>query len=317
MHGRVLVMVFALLTFKSTVSNFRASIAGAFYCILKFQKRCRLSFCPAGQFREECHCIVPLRNVSGVPVVVMAKMKMNSEQPNALTRGQLRKLHASLTGALETITQNTTAEVATTLVQENVTTQTYLCIVVVKSDPGFDTKLSMRPFLDYLDTDKALELTVGELSFTTALTTNAKIWVNRNQTTKVDSFEACCLEQEPNELVQIYVNKNTMKLIGYDSGSRVYQPMSRLLFCYQVHLEPTEYITTNTSIVMVNVTDPMMSISDYYPVTPSGIRVCIDTYVEKAKKTGSKSSGACSVPVVVGLLFMSVIVSGALACTGQ
>ena len=227
-------------------------------------------------------------------------MTTNSEQPNALTRGQLRKLHASLTGALETITQNTTAEVATTLVQENVTTQTYLCIVVVKSDPGFDTKLAMRPFLDYLNTDKALELTVGELGFTTALTTNAKIWVNRNQTTKVDSFEACCLEQKPNELVQIYVNKNAMKLIGYDSGSWVYQPMSRLLFCYQVQLEPTEYIMTNTSVVMVNVTDPMMSISDYYPVTPSGIRVCIDTYVEKAKKTGSKSSGACSVPVVVG-----------------
>ena len=286
------------------------------YCPFNFQKRCRLSFCPAGQIREGCHCIAPFRNISGMPVTLMAKVTTNSEQLNPLKRGQLRKLYSALTDALESMAQNTTAEVATTLRQENVTTQTYLSIVVVQSDPGFDTKLAMRPFLDYLDTDNVLELTVGDLNFTAALTTQAKIWVNKS-ISGMTSFGACCLEQKPNELVQIYVNKGAMKLIGYDTGSYVYQPMSRLLFCYQVHLDPTEYVTMNTGIVKVKVTDPMISISDYYPVIPSGIRVCIDTYVAMAPKESSKSTGTHAVPFVVGLLFVSVLASGPFLCTGQ
>ena len=120
----------------------------------------------------------------------MAKVTPRSEESNALTSGQLQKLHAALEEALETTAVNTTVQIATTLKQENATSLTYLCIAIAKSNPGLDTKRSMRPFLKYLDTDEVLELKVGKLGFKAALTTQAKIWIVRD--TNSDSFKACC-----------------------------------------------------------------------------------------------------------------------------
>ena len=157
-------------------------------------------YCAAGDIQTECRCIQPFRNLTGMPVVLMAKVTSREDGPDNLTNGQLRKLQNGLTEALETTAVNTNAEIATTLRQENVTGLTYLCIVIARSDPGLDTKLAMRPFLRYLDTDDVLKLKVGKFDFAAALTTRARLWTE--QDSRSGSFKACCLEQKPNSLVQ-------------------------------------------------------------------------------------------------------------------
>ena len=274
-----------------------------------FQKVCRPLYCPAGEIQATCGCIQPFHNLTGMPVVLMAKVTSRQEGSDSpLTSGQLRKLHTSLKGALETTAANATVEIATTLKQENVTSLTYLCIIIVQSDPGVDTKLAMKPFLKYLDTDNVMKLAVGKLAFAASLTTKARLW------TEIDgnsgSFKACCLGQTPNSLVQVFANKDT--IISGNIGHGIYQPMSRLLYCKQLELDQSEQFMTNTGIVNVNVTEPMIAISDYYPVSQSRVRVCVDMYVPKALGKGKKSLGALCASSVE--LIISSLLSAIVAC---
>ena len=96
--------------------------------ILIFQKLCRPLFCQSGEIQAACDCIQPFQNLTGMPVVLMVKVTTQQHGSDSLTSGQLRKLHTALKIALETTAVNTTVEIATTLKEENVTRQTYLCI---------------------------------------------------------------------------------------------------------------------------------------------------------------------------------------------
>ena len=245
-----------------------------------------------------------------MPVVLMAKVTSQQDGPDSLTSGQLRKLHAALTGALETTAVNTTAEIATTLKQENGTRLTYLCIVIARSDPGLDTKLAMRPFLEYLDTNKVLQLDVGKFDFGAALTTKARLWTERASNNYMISTKACCLDQKPNRLVQVFASK-----VFIATGTLgIYQPMSLLLYCKQVELDQSEYFITNSGMVNINVTERKITISDYYPVAASRVRVCAETYryVQKALAKGKKSVGALSAGSIE--LIISSLLSATMAC---
>ena len=100
--------------------------------------------------------------------------------------------------------------------------------------------------------------------------------------------------------------------INYDTGYPAYQRMSRLLYCHQVQLDQTEFTIMNTGIVMVNNTEPMISISDYYPVSPSIIRVCVDTYVKQARDIGAKVTETYCIMIYV-VLVLSILESGTFA----
>ena len=272
-----------------------------------FQNLCRPLYCSSGEIQAGCHCIQPFRQLSGMPVVLMAKVTSRQDGPDSLTSGQLRKLHTALEKALEAIAVNTTLKIATTLQLENATSLTYLCIAIAYSDQGTDTKLAMRPFLRYLDTDEVLGLNVGKPHLSAILTTNARIW------TEADgiwgTFKACCLDQRPNQLVQVYVNKDVVNSdnIGYG----IYQPMSRLLYCKQVELNQTEHSITYSGILIINATEPMIAISDYHPVSASRVRVCADMYIPKTHEMGKGSTGAlctCSVEVMF-ISIMSIVVT--------
>ena len=244
-----------------------------------------------------------------MPVVLMAKVTSRQEGSDSLTSGQYRKLHAALKKDLETIAGNTTADIAATFMQENVTSLTYLCMMVAQSHPGVDTKLAMKPFLRYLDTDDVLKLDVGKLGFAAALTTKARLWVEMDGNSGI--FRACCLEQKPDSLVLVFTNKDAINSgnIGYG----IYQPMSRLMYCKQLELDQSEqFIYTDTSIVNVNVTQPMIAISDYYPVSQSRVRICADMYVPKASGKWKKSLGALcasSVELILSAIVACMIVS--------
>ena len=251
-----------------------------------------------------------LRNFTGLPVALMVKVKPISEQSNALTSRQLRKLRVALEESLEATAMNTIVEVAVTLKQENVTRQTYLCMAIAQSEPGFDTRLAMRPFLKYLDTGNKLDLKVGKLHFSVTLTIKAKIWVEPSQNYTPFIYKGYWLGSKTKELVQIYATFAA-------STTQVFkcQNMSRLLYCKQVELNNAEYFMNN-SIVMINVTDPMISISDYYASSPSRIRVCADTYVEAARGLGVKSARALCTMLHIVVLFVSVFMAGTTACLG-
>ena len=242
-----------------------------------------------------------------MPVVLMAKVTSRQEGSDSLTSGQLRKLHTTLKKALETIAVNTTADIAATLKQENMTSLTYLCIIIAHSDPGVDTKLAMKPFLRYLDTDDVLKLAVGKLDFAAALTTKARLWIDQSST-EFGSVKACCLEQKPNSLVQVFANQDTMNSGSIMNG--IYQSMSRLLYCKQLELDQSEQFITNTGIVNVNVTEPMIAISDYYQVSQSRVRICADMYVPNASGKGKKSIGALcasSVELIISSLLLVIV----------
>ena len=227
---------------------------------------------------------------------------VRSDGSDILTGGQLRKLHAALEIALETTAQHTTAEIDTTFQQENAASQIYLCIVILRSDPGLDTKLTMRPFLRYLDTDDVLELNIGKLDFSITLTTKVMLW-KEWEDSHTGRFKACCLEQESSELVQVYTNKdiimsNSIPVVNYQS-------LSRLLYCNQLHLNEAEYFMSS-GMVTVNVTDPMISISDYNKVSTSQVRVCADTYLHKSQGKDKPSGGAFA-RMSNGLLISSLV----------
>ena len=242
-----------------------------------------------------------------MPVAIMVKVTSRQNGPDSLTSGQLRKLHTALENVLEAIAVNTTATIATTLQQENTTSLTYLCIAIAYSDLGTDTKLAMRPFLEYLDKDKFVELSDGKLELSASLTTNARLWTEWE--VNWGTFRACCLDQRPNQLVQVYADKDVVS--SSQIGRGVYQPMSRLLYCKQVELDETEHYITDSGIVNINVTKPMIAISDYRPVSASRIRVCADVYVPKTPENGKGSMGvfcACLVEVMI-LSLLSVVVT--------
>ena len=262
-------------------------------------------YCSSGEIQAGCHCIQPFRQLSGMPVAIMVKVTTHQDVPNSLTSVQLRKIHTALEKALEATAANTTAKIATTLQQENATSLTYLCIVIVYSDLGTDTKLAMRPFLKYLDIDEVLRLRVDKLHLSATLTTNARVWIEHNQ----GFFKACCLDQQPNRLVTVYANMDVVN--SGQIGEGIYQPMSRLLYCKQVELNQTEHCITDSGIININVTEPMIAVSDYRPVSASCVRVCADMYVSKVKGKGNGSMGAicgCSVKVMV-ISLMSVAVT--------
>ena len=103
-----------------------------------------------------------------------------------------------------------------------------------------------------------------------------------------------------------------MGKINYDTGYPAYQRMSRLLYCHQVQLDHTEFTIMNTGIVMINITESMIHISDYYPVSPSEIRVCVDIYVKQARDIGAKITGTYSIMIYV-VLVLSILDSGTFA----
>ena len=179
--------------------------------------------------------------------------------------------------------------------------------MIARSIPGLDTKLAMRPFLRYLDTDEVLELGVGKIDLFAALTTKARLWTEWGSDS--GSLKACCLEQTPNRLVQVYANRDTIN--SGEIGNGIYQPMSRLLYCRQIELDQTEHFITSFGVLKINVTEPVISISDYYQVSPSRVRICADMYVPKTLGKGKFSGALCASSVQ---FIISSLLSATVAC---
>ena len=130
-------------------------------------------------------------------------MTAKSDRVEQLTGAQLRKLNTALKTGLETTAIHTTVEIDSTFRQENTSRLTYLCVVEAQSHPGHDTKTTMKPFLQYLDTDEALDINIGKLDFSASLTTKAMLWTELDSEQNVFFFKTCCLDQDSNTLHRV------------------------------------------------------------------------------------------------------------------
>ena len=269
--------------------------------MFSFQKLCRFSYCPAGEFRTGCECFQPFQNFSGLPVLLKMTITTGMDQTDLLTDTQLRKLRTALTKTIESTAEHSTAEIITMFQQENTSNQYYLCEVIVRSDPGHDTKLTMKPLLKYLDTGDKLDVNVGKFVLSAALTSKVVFWTEKKKTTNEWKPKAHDMEVPTSKFKQIYDND----AIEVHSEIRlgVNQVLSRLLYCTQLQLNDTEYFE-RSGLIIVNVTVPRFSVSDYYKISSTEVRVCADEYLRASKGSGK----SCGVPIIKmshGLVILS------------
>ena len=117
----------------------------------------------------------------------------------------------------------------------------------------------------------------------------------------------CCLDQSPNRLVEVYINNETIMSGNINNG--MFQPMSRLMYCKQVELDQSEHFITDSGIVKINVTKPMIAITDYYPISQyPRVRVCTDMYIPKAPVKSTCAIFVCSVELMILSLVSFVVI---------
>ena len=119
-----------------------------------FQQTCRRSYCPAGEFLIGCRCIQPLQ-VYGMPVLLTIKVIPISGHVTTPAKKETQMYQSTLNETLHTIS---------------------LSIVLIRSQPGQDTKKTMKPFLDSLADDKKLEMHFKQMTYLVKLTSRIRLW---------------------------------------------------------------------------------------------------------------------------------------------
>ena len=246
-----------------------------------FQHLCRPTYCPAGKFYAACKCIDILQNLSGMPVLLKIKVLPRSGPDYPQSDIQIRKLQTSVKRNILSIVDHITVRIVATFQQEN----SYLVIIEAQSDPGHDTKQTLEPLIQYLDTDKHFEVKVGKLAFSATLTSKIALLEEWNETTAAMAYEARDIEQPIGIFELVYIDDRMKSTMLF-----TYQPLSRLLYCTQLQLNDTEYFKSSGPII-TNASAPLFPIFDYYTITPTQIRVCVDSYLKALNENDKRSGG--------------------------
>ena len=191
-----------------------------FLLFIYFQHLCRPTYCPAGQIYAAFTCIDLLQDLSGMPVLLKIKVLLKSGSKYPLSDTQIRKLQTSVKRSILSIVDNITVRIVATFQQEN----SYLVIINAQSDPGHDTKQTLEPLIQYLDTDKHFEVKVGKLTYSALLTSKIALLEERNDTTAAMTHEARDIEQ-PIGIFELVNIDDTFK----STRLTTFQPLSRLL----------------------------------------------------------------------------------------
>ena len=228
-----------------------------------------------------------------MPVLVTIKVLSKSDTP--LTDIKIRKLQESTKRSILSLVDFITISIGATFRLKN----DYLAIGVIRADPGNDTKLTIEPLIEYLDTDKRIEITVGQHTFSATLTTKIALWEEQNKTTYARTYKARDMEKTTDTFELIYADDEIM------SATMTYQPLSRLLYCKQLQLDDTEYFE-RSGLIIANASAPRFSTCDYYRITPKQIRVCADSYIQVLKGKSLTSRGPGLQKISNGLMILSL-----------
>ena len=213
-----------------------------------------------------------------------------------LSDTQIRKLQTSVKRNILSIVDHITVRIAATLQQEN----SYLVIIEAQSDPGYDTKLTLEPLIQYLDTDKHFEVKVGKLVFSATLTSKIALLEGWNETTTAMTYGARDIEQPTDIYKLVYIDAMMVSTM-----LTTYQPLSRLLYCTQLQLNDTEYFKSSGAII-TNASAPLFPIFDYYRITPTQIRVCVDSYLKALNENDKRSGGHRIQKISYGLVIQTL-----------
>lgn len=212
---------------------------------------------------------------------IILKLKITSEQKNSFPTedGKIRAFHGALKNVLKATVEQITATIIATFKPETDEEKYYLCVVMIRSDKGHDTKETVKPFMKYLDSTRYLEFKSNKVLFIARLISTMLFWIERDIEFK-NIFRAQDLGKNNHTLLPVYSNAD---LKSASDGEVYYQLLSPLLFCMQVELSENEFIEKG-GLVIVNRSSAMTSTPDYYRLAGGNIRICLDFYLQTSGK---------------------------------
>ena len=149
-------------------------------------------------------------------------------------------------------------------------------ILSVPRHPGFDTKESMRPFIEYLDSKRRnISIVVTQHTFTFHLTSRVRLWA-------WNDHEKDILLSDLRDLDVPLLSHNVLfKSNGFEEVfDQVYQVLSPLLYCLQVQLNDTEFEEHDGYVTILG-TSRDLTLSYYRRTSPSTVQVCVAHYMSK------------------------------------
>ena len=192
-------------------------------------------------------------------VLLNLKVVPESGQVTRMTSVQNRRYNSALIKTLQNVAGETTADVVATYKQETEAEENFLSFAIVRSKPDHDTKQAVKPFLDYLDNSRELEMQIGKMTYSVRFTSRVRLWIETNKTripyTTVERLEDLDLGVQDPPLVY---SKPKFRRIY----SQIYQVLSPLIYCPQIQLNGDEFIEKDGYLV-INTTTPKISLPYY------------------------------------------------------
>ena len=222
-----------------------------------------------------------------MPILLKLKVFPEPGKYFPTTDIQIQKLHRALKNTIKTTIEQITAEIIATFQQEKATTPYHLYVVIVRTKPGYDTKETLKPFLDYVENKRQLTVKSSETTFSVMLTNTVLFRID--QITGMDGnqaavFRAMEIEDNNHPLTLTYTKPDIMTT---SVGNGHYQEFSSLLYCVQVQLEENEF-SEKDGLIVLNITTSSVSMLDYFRASTTQVRVCADQYLQQPNDLGSK-----------------------------
>ena len=92
---------------------------------------------------------------------------------------QVDSLHMTIKKRLQQVSRQTTVEILATFKQETEFKKYYLSAVLVRSKLAHDTKLTMKPFLNYQVTGEKLAIRINKVEYSIQLTNRVRFGMTR------------------------------------------------------------------------------------------------------------------------------------------
>ena len=224
-----------------------------------------------------CHCVQPLKQMFGMPVLLTIKLIPATGRLQNITTGQIAKSHMTLKKLLHIISENISIDFIGLLECKADTGDYYLSLVVVRSHPGYDTKEMIHPFLEYLDNEKRkIGMVIKRATYSVRITSRNRLWTWKNLTNKIHYFRD--LDSTVKSYTVLFDNNDLHK--AFDQKFQILTP---LLYCMQVRLNDTEFKEHDGRLSTLN-TPKKIILSYYRLISNTTVQVCVDQYMEKRVK---------------------------------
>ena len=250
-------------------------------------------YCPPGSLFSGCRCSELLEAVFGMPVLLKFKVRPEPGSQFPSTDVLAAKFRKALQKAVRNAIGHVSVDLVASFGQANETNSFQLFVAIVRSNFGHDTKETLRPLLGYVDAEFFLKTTSNRNRYLIGLGNKITLRSINNQL--VSAFDL----QTQTDLVLGYSN---IKYYG-NSGMRIYQEFSRILFCKQVQFDSSQF-TERHGQILINATPSVFIVSDFYRIVGKDVRVCLDQYLPSF---GNSNGHAILSQIIVCTVFLCLL----------